>query len=119
MTTYNIRIGNIGADVHLQVDLPITNENPSFVLVTDAHGADLVGLELAHGEIVAGSWPTSGGDWVDSLHVSNPTGDLVIDGPVQPVAVRLISTPQSRAVTRHPAQDDELAVARAVGVVKE
>ncbi|MEO6159055.1 MAG: hypothetical protein ABIQ39_15670 [Ilumatobacteraceae bacterium] len=118
MTIYNVAIGVGPNEVIMQVEIPGTCQDTAFLTVSDENNHDLLGVELAHGEVVSGHWPDDD-DWADVLHVPNPLGEFQHIGKVLPVAVRLISTPQSRNVERHPAQDDLLAVARAVGVTDD
>lgn len=121
MTVYNVKIGLSGNDVHLQIVLPETCDETSFIAVSDESDRALIGIELAHGEAIAGHWPDEE-EWVDRIHVPNPLGTTVTDGPYDGPKVLLVSTPESRRldnIARHPAQDDEVALARAVGVLVE
>jgi len=103
MTLYRVKAGN----QTLEVEIPTGCQDTAFAWIEDEAGRSLVGIDLAHGGVVAGYWPDEE-EWVDVLHVDNPIGDNFDE-----------SAPSQAIIVRHPALDDPLAVARAVGVLDE
>lgn len=82
MTTYLVRVTGV-VDVErdpsrpdvaiVRVDLPTTSEETEHVGIVREDDEMLVGIDLAHGEVVAGHWP-DGEEWVDEIRVPNPLG---------------------------------------------
>lgn len=87
MTEYRIKVRGVtdvtydekAGIVDLVVTLPTTSEETEFVHLDRGDGEPMLGLELAHGEAIAGWWP-DGEDWVSEIHVPNPIGHFA-DAP--------------------------------------
>lgn len=71
MTTFQVYISNpcspSGLGKTIDVDLEDNFEDGSWIVIRDVNGQDLIGIELHHGEVVAGHWP-DGAEWVDKIH---------------------------------------------------
>lgn len=82
MTTYTVRVTGVTRAQReitsrgtwlLTVTLPTNSEETEHVGVIREDDEMLVGIDMAHGEVVAGHWP-DGEEWVDEIHVPNPLG---------------------------------------------